>query len=159
MSNQAGSVDPPLMEGFLLAHSKISAEKIEAYRNTDYRFGERLDAITLRIGRRSDKLASLYVNSGHTCAAFITACNPFGEAQSKAANDDIHARLGKELRRLSNHVTQGVGTDPSGAWPEEDSFLALGIDLEAAKILGIRYKQDAIVWTDCESEPILILLR
>jgi len=47
--NQAGSVNPPQTEGFLLAQTEISAEKIAAYRATDYRFGEGLDAITLRI--------------------------------------------------------------------------------------------------------------
>ena len=33
----------------MLAQTEISAEKIVAYRATDYRFGEGLDAITLRI--------------------------------------------------------------------------------------------------------------
>ena len=32
----------------MLAQTEISAEKIVAYRATDYRFGEGLDAITLR---------------------------------------------------------------------------------------------------------------
>ena len=158
-SNQAGSVDPPDTEGFLLAHTEIPTEKIEAYLKTEYRFGEGLDAVTLCIDRRSEDLARLYASSGTACGVFVTAFNPFGRVQSIEDNEAAHEHLGTDLRALSARVIEGAGTDSSGAWPEEKSFFALGVDLDAARNLGTRYRQDAIVWVGADAVPILILLR
>jgi len=60
--NQAGSVNPPQTEGFLLAHTKISAEKIAAYRATDYRFGVGADAVILQVEVRFEGLATPFQN-------------------------------------------------------------------------------------------------
>ena len=159
VSNQAGSVDPPDTEGFLLAPSEISAAKIEAYRATDYRLGEGADAISLRIDEHSEALALLFARAGYTRGLFITAFNPHGQAQSEEANEAAHLRLDKELRRLYAIVIDGAGADPGGEWPPEKSFFALGVDLESSKIIGKRYKQDAIVWAGKDAIPKLILLR
>ena len=147
------------MAGLLLAQSEVPAEKIAAYRKTDYRFGEGRDAVTLRIDRRSDELVRLYATAGYVCGVFVTAFNPFGQAQGVAANEAAHARLGAELRALSACVMEGAGCDSSGAWPDERSFFALGVDLNAARNLGKRYRQDAIVWVGANAVPKLILLR
>ena len=143
----------------MLAQSEISAEKIEAYRKTDYRFGEGADAVILRVDLRSEELARLYSSSGFTCGAFVTAYNPYGTAQGIEANEAAHECLGTDLRALSARVIEGAGADPSGAWPEEKSYFALGIDLEAASTLGKRYRQDAIIWAGGDAIPKLILLR
>lgn len=140
-------------------HSEIPSEKIQAYRKTDYRFGEGRDTVTLRIDRRSDELVRLFASSGYACAVFITAFNPFGQVQGVEANQAAHARLGAELKALSECVTEGAGIDSSNAWPEERSYFALGVDLNAASILGKRYCQDAIVWVGANAVPKLILLR
>jgi hypothetical protein len=158
-SNEAGSVDPPDTEGFVLAHSGVPPEKIEAYLETEYRFGEGIDVVTLRIDRRSEELARLYASSGAACGVFVTAYNPFGQARDIDTNEAAHMRLATDLRAMSARVTEGAGADPSGAWPEEKSFFALGVDLEAARQLGIRYRQDAIVWVGADAVPKLILLR
>jgi len=143
----------------LLAHSHIPTDKITAYRATDYRLGHGLDRITLRIGTRSDALARLYASSGYACGVFITAYNPLGQVRSHAVNEAAHARLGVELHALAIEVMEGAGADPTGAWPEEKSVFALGVELEAARTLGIRYHQDAIVWVGRDAIPILVLLR
>ncbi len=142
-----------------MAQSEIPAEKIEAYRKTDYRFGEAPDAVILRVDLPSEELARLYASSGFTCGAFVTAYNPYGTAQGIEANEAAHARLGTELRALSESVIEGAGADASGRWPEEKSYFALGIDLEAASTLGKRYRQDAIIWAGGDAVPKLILLR
>ncbi len=143
----------------MLAHSEIPAEKIEAYLKTEYRFGEGPDAVTLRIDQRSDALARLYASSSVMCGLFVTAHNPFGRAQSIEANEAAHRRLAADLKALSARVIEGAGADPSGAWPEEKSFFALGIDRDAARKLGDRHRQDAIVWAGADAVPKLILLR
>ncbi len=142
-----------------MVHSEISTEKIEAYLETEYRFGEGIDAVTLRIDWRSEELARLYASSGAACGVFVTAYNPFGQARGIDANEAAHERLGVDLTALSAQVMEGAGSDPSGAWPEEKSFFALGVDLDAARNLGTRYGQDAIVWAGADAVPKLILLR
>ena len=143
----------------MLAHTKISAEKIAAYRATDYRFGEGLDAITIRIDQASPALLELYARLAHTRGVFITAFNPHGAAQDAAENEAAHERLGRELRGLYPIVIEGAGADPTGAWPQEKSYFSLGVDLETARVLGRRYQQDAVVWTGKDAIPRLILLR
>lgn len=142
-----------------MAHSEVPPDKIEAYLGTEYRFGEGIDAVTLRIDRRSEELARLYASSGTACGVFVTAYNPFGQARDIELNAAAHRRLAADLRAMSVRVIEGAGADPSGAWPEEKSFFALGVELDAARQLGIRYRQDAIVWVGADAVPTLILLR
>jgi hypothetical protein len=115
--------------------------------------------VTLRIGVRSEALAQLYASSGYASGVFITAYSPFGQPQSPELNEAAHARLGAELRSLGRPVIEGVGADPSGAWPEEKSFFAFGIGVDAARALGTRYEQNAIVWVGADAVPTLMLLR
>ena len=93
VSKQAGSVDPPFTEGFCLAHSEISDDKIEAYLKTDYRFGEGSKIVTLHIDQRSNELAQLFARSGFACGVFITAFNPFAHIQGTKNNEAAHERL------------------------------------------------------------------
>ena len=148
------------MDGIVSAQSEIPAEKIAAYRKTDYRFGQGVDLITLRIDTRSDALSRLYISSQSTCGVFITAFNPYGEVGNREANEAAHARLGDELKGLARgRIIEGAGTDPTGEWPEEKSYFALGVDLETARRLGIKYRQNAVVWVGADAVPQLILLR
>ena len=137
----------------------IAAHKIDAYRATHYRVGAGPGAFTLRINIPSNPLRRLYENTGHTCSVFITAFNPFGQQQSAHANDAAHARLGECLRALTPHVFEGTGADPTGAWPHEKSYFALGMDKAAASELGAKFRQDAVVWAGPDTIPRLLLLR
>lgn len=148
------------MEGSKLKHSEIPPEKIKAYLDTHYRFGQGVDLTTLRIDMHAETLLQLYASSGCACGVFITAYNPYGDKLSSKANEVAHAHLGEELKTLAQgRVIDGAGADPTGDWPEEKSFFVLGVDLDAARELGIRYKQDAIVWVGEDAVPKLILLR
>ena len=142
-----------------MVHSDIPPDKLAAYLATDYRFGHGRDRITLRIDARSEALKRLYASSGYACGVFLTAYNPLGQALSLEANEAAHARLGAELNELAIKVIEGVGADPTGAWPEEKSVFALGVELEAARTLGIRFQQDAIGWVWRGAIPTLVVLR
>lgn len=146
-------------EGRLKTQSEIHEDLIRAYRETDYRAGHGRNAITLHIDERSEALARLYDTSSHRCALFITAYNPYSETLSIEANLAAHARLRDELTSLTQYVIEGAGAHPSGAWPEEKSFLALGVSLETARELGKQFGQNAIVWIGDDLIPRLILLR
>ncbi len=142
-----------------MTHSDVPAEQIEAYRKTDYRCGQGRDALVLRIDVRSDALARLYASVGHSSGVFITAYSPFSQPHSREANEAAHARLGAELKALGRPVIEGAGSDPTGDWPAEKSYFVLGVDPDAAKALGVRYQQNAIVWVGADAIPTLILLR
>lgn len=74
-------------------------------------------------------------------------------------NATAHARLGAELAAAGYRVVEGAGEDPEGRWPAERSYLVLGMALEAAKEIGRRYGQNAIVWVGADAAPELLLLR
>jgi uncharacterized protein DUF3293 len=143
----------------LLAPSENPTDKIEAYPDTQYRVAWDGDPLTLMIDTRSEALSRLYATTGQACGVLITAFNPFGQAQSDEANEAAHGRLGEYLHVLTPFVIEGVGADPTGTWPEEKSFLALGINLVSARPLGLRIRQDAVVWVGEDAIPQLILLR
>ena len=109
------------------------------------------------LGTEQRRCAS--VGSGR-CGRGTDGAEPLRHAaQGIEANEAAHECLGTDLRALSARVIEGAGADPSGAWPEEKSFFALGVDLDGARNLGNRYMQDAIVWVGADAVPKLILLR
>ena len=139
--------------------TEIPPDTLAAYLNTDYRFGQGAEVVTLRIDTRSEALQWLYTWTGHRCGVFITTHNPLGEWQSQEANDDAHARLAAELKQRGMDAIEGEGVGPDGAWPAEKSFFVFGVDLETARMLGGRYRQNAVVWAGEDAVPKLILLR
>ena len=139
--------------------TQIHPEKVRAYLATDYRLGHTSQDILLTIGQRSERLAALLAGSGVQCGAFLTAYNPHGRAQPDAANDQGHAELGGKLHTLGLQVIEGSGSEAGSGWPAEKSFFALGLSLEAAKVIGTHFEQDAIVWAGADAVAQLISLR
>ena len=66
--------------------------------------------------------------------------------------------LRDDLIKLDCTFYGGVGQDPSGNWPPENSFLILGISKTDAENLGRKYEQNAILWINHEALPELVLL-
>jgi len=137
--------------------SSIDPVTIQAYRETHY-IVESETPVTLRVGERNVALAALHKEAGVESSAFVTAWNPF----SQKHDDDLNARrqeaLADDLARLGVTVMDGEGKHPVDGWGEP-SFLVLGISLEAAKELGARNEQNAIVWAGADAVPQLVLLR
>lgn len=153
-----------------MPQSEISGDLIAAYRSTEYRIESGAEsgcgAITLRIDQHSEPLSRLFAASGHRCGAFITACNPFSVPQTHEENLAACARLqdtlGRRLRGCpvkAGQILEGTGCDPTGTWPAEKSFLALGLDLETSKAVGKEFGQNAVVWAGSDAIPRLVLLR
>ena len=139
--------------------STIAPAKIAAYRATHYRVCAPGKAFTLLIGIPSAELSQLYLATGASCALFITAYNPFGKMQSDGENLAAHSILGEELHALTNQIYDGQGGDPTAVWPEERSYLALGIGRQTSEDLGERANQDAVVWSGDDGIPQLLCLR
>jgi hypothetical protein len=139
--------------------TQIHPEKVRAYLATDYRLGHSNQDIVLTIDKHSELLATSFTDSGVTCGAFLTAYNPRGTEQSKAANVKAHAELAANLRETGLPVIEGSGNEKGSKWPAERSYFALGMALERAEAIGRHFDQDAIVWVGADAIPLLVLLR
>lgn len=138
--------------------SILASDLITAYKVTNFHVKAE-PAFTLNIGKVSAELKTLFKQNNVTNAAFITAWNPYSKSLSDEENQSRNDQLKNELIIRSLKFIDGFGQDPLGQWLGEDSFLVLGIELEASKKLGIQFEQNAIVWSDSDAIPELILLR
>ncbi len=139
-------------------NSLIPPCTIQAYRETDYRVSGDLPLV-LRINEFNKPLSALYKVNRANCCCYITACNPLSHIINNASNADHQSQLATDIQNRGLTFFKGIGQHPSGEWPGEPSFLVLGIALEAAKSLGNKYEQNAIVWCGADAVPQLVLLR
>ena len=138
--------------------SEIPRKIIEAYLETEYHvLGD--PSFMLSIGVTSEPLGKLYKQTRTNCAVFITAWNPQSRDVDVATNKAKQAELAKELSQRSLACFDGIGRHPTGGWPEEPGFFVPGLSLEAAKKLGIKYGQNAVVWCGSDAVPELVTLR
>ena len=136
----------------------IADNLLESYRNTNYKVQGR-DSFILKIGQLSEPLLRIYKQHRCDCAAFITACNPFSQNLELSVNAQRHLDLKADLTSRSLIFIEGVGIGKDPDWPGEASCLIFGLALEASRILGNKFNQNAIVWCDSEAMPQLVLLR
>ena len=113
----------------------------------------------MKVGMASQPLRQLYTHYRSDCAAYITACNPFGRSLSDAENTARQAALSSELTGRGLEFISGVGLDSKGRWPGEASFLVLGLSLEATRALASKYEQNAVIWCDKDAVARLVLLQ
>lgn len=138
--------------------SLISVETIQAYRETEFRvFVECV--VVLKISEKNEELVALLKFHRSEVCAFVTAYNPFGEILSHEQNSDLQKRLEEEIQFRGLTYIAGEGKHPVGDWPGEPSYLVFDLSLEAAKTLGRKFNQNAIVWCGPDAVPQLILLR
>jgi hypothetical protein len=146
------------MEVFLFTDSAISQDLIKAYLETEYRVLGELPFI-IRVGLESSELLEAHKQHQVTCSAFVTAWNPYSQQVDDAKNRKMQAALANELTNRELHFIEGIGQHPSGNWGGEESYLILGLTLEAARVLGATLEQNAILWSGMDGTPQLILLR
>jgi hypothetical protein len=114
---------------------------------------------TLLVRKVSSDLLVAHKRHRVECSAFLTACNPFSQELTDETNGDRQKALANELASRSLEFVAGVGQHPSNQWPGEPSYLVFGLTLKAAKTLGVRLEQNAIIWNGSDGTPQLILLR
>ena len=142
-----------------MSETSIAADKVRAYRATDYRLGHTTQDIVLAPGLRSSRLAKLFASKSVTCGAFLTAFNPLGTKRSDTENVQAHAQLVTVLTDLGLEFIEGSGSEEGTHWPAEKSLFALGLSREGAILIGRQFDQDAIVWVGDSAVPELVLLR
>ena len=139
-----------------LPMSTIPEHLLSAYRSTQYRVFSAPPFI-LRVDEPSEAMGKLYRSNGVTSAAFITTWNPMSIEASAAANIEANKALLDAIEE-----TQLIAIDGFGAWPNdptkgEESFLELGIDLQAATNLATRFQQAAFLFVGPDRVPRVIL--
>ena len=144
------AIAPALIEAYLAAHYRVDADP----------------AFALEVGVCSPPLLHLFERHRCDCAAYLTACNPFSQDVGASDNAARQAELARQLKGRSLTFIDGVGVDGQGPqdggapqWPGEPSFLVLGLSLEAARTLGRKHQQNALVWCGKDAVPQLVLLR
>lgn len=138
--------------------SALDPAMIQAYRETHYRVdGSR--EYTLRIGHYSEALQHAHHLHEVTCSAYITAYNPYSVTKTEAENVRLQQALEQELLDRKWVFQRGFGQHPANGWPAEPSVLIFGLNLDAAKELGRRFEQNALVWNGADAVPRLVLLR
>ena len=141
------------------AHSTtLPSDLVKAYRSTCYRvFGQ--PPFDLAVDRHSAPLLALLREAGAPGAAFVTGWNPFGVELPLELNRRRQDALRDELRVRGLHVVEGFGAHADDPDRGEDSLLVLGLDRDAACALGRSLEQNAILWSDRDAVPRLVLLR
>jgi hypothetical protein len=126
-----------------------------AYRAARYRVELPDGAFELAIGQPSPGLAALYQQHGLSAAAFLTACNPGSVQQPEALNRQANAALQQQLAATGKPVLCGYAIDSERKWPDEASFLVLGLARHQAVELGCKHGQNAILLAGPEAVPEL----
>jgi len=136
----------------------IAANTLAAYRRTHYCVDDS-PSFVLHIDEPSPALQALHRRHGCSCSAFVTAFNPFGQLLDAQGNAQRQIALLEQLHAQGHILIAGCGRDPDGLWPPEPSLLVLALELDAARQLGRRHEQNAVVWSGADAVPRLILLR
>jgi hypothetical protein len=115
--------------------------------------------LIMRIGQRSAMLDRLMARRGARTAACVTAFNPGSQRRGRGANLAAHRALLAHARRRGWRHLAAEGRDPAGAWPGEASLLVFGLGPAAARQLGRRFRQNAILLIRRGRAPELAALR
>lgn len=132
---------------------------LATYRAARYRVYAPGREILLRVDAFDAELAKLLREAWVSSAALLTAWNPHSERRVDAINQSQQARLEEELQAGGYPCLRArneSGVDDSTEW-NEDSVLALDLDLPAAHALAARYGQLAFLWIDAEATPRLMV--
>lgn len=99
----------------------------------------------IRIGQHSPDLDAALVKRGVRSWAFLTACNPRSEQLTEAENARRMSELSTSLDAYGYQYWQGEGVGDDSEWPQEPSFMVLGIRREEATKLAECFGQYALV--------------
>jgi len=139
--------------------SVIASNLVTSYRRTHYRVGAGCGSILLRIDQHSESLEKILATSKQSCAAIVSAYNPYSQLASNEENLGAHEQLRNLLQHHPYPIIESLNIDPTGQWPPEESLFVPGLDLNTGRSIGQKFNQNAIVWIDNEAIPRLILLR
>lgn len=133
---------------------KNEQQLAHAYRRTSY-WLQTHPPICVRVGEVSAALDSLLKDLGVDTWAFVTAFNPHSRRLSDTENRARDAALIEQLDRGGWRHIACDGVDDDGTWPTEHGHVIFGIDAQAARALGRRFAQNAILLGRVGEAPLL----
>lgn len=142
----------------MFSASVIHPDLIQAYLESNFHV-RTTKPFVIRIGAFGAELEAVHQMRQVSTSCFITPCNPESVQLSQIENIQRLSKFRTEKLLQGLELINGFGQHPTNSWEAEESYLVLGITLEAAKEVGKKYEQNAIVWIGPDAIPELILLR
>lgn len=140
--------------------SAIDPDLLSIYQKSDYRvLGGGENSFVMHIGIPCEPLRNLLLRTGVSTSCFVSAYNPRSEPCTDEENARAQAQLTQDVRQMGLSYLEGVGEDPDGECAGEPCLLVLGISYENTVTLGKRYGQNAVLWSEVDGMPQLLLLR
>lgn len=136
----------------------LPAGLLAAYDRTEYRVDDRGHTFVLRIGHHSRELAACHAAFGVRCSTFLTAWNPRSQPTPRDVNERALASLTRDVEARGLTALRGIGIDPDGEWEGEPSLLVLGLAEVEARQLALAFDQNAIVVSDEDAVPFLVVV-
>ncbi|GKS68452.1 protein of unknown function [Nitrosomonas sp. PY1] len=141
------------------SNSIIDKKLIASYYQTQYWVSIEREKVVVFIDRYSERIKSLLIQFGASCAAIVTAYNSYSQLSSENANCFANELLRNFLAQNHYHFLESLNVDPTQTWPPEKSFFVFGLEFHAAQNIGRQFDQNAIVWMRHDAIARLILLR
>lgn len=135
----------------------IAPELLAAYQHTHYKVFSGEQTIVLKVGERNKDLVAMFARFNCLDAAYITPQNPFSKQCTEADNKERLRQFEDRLKELDYKFLKGVGQDPDGIWPGEQSYLIFGIDRVNASKLAEEYGQNAYIYCGPSGVPELVI--
>lgn len=133
-------------------------ELLAAYRATRFRVIAPEGEFVLRVDQPSEPLKQCHARHGVSSSLYITAWNPASRALAREENEARQRRLVAVVESRELAWLEGFGEDPEGKWEGEPSLLVLGADMNLATELGREFGQCAVVYSDHDAVPRLVVL-
>lgn len=130
-----------------------------AYRRTRYEVHAPGGLLVLQIDTLSLALLAVHRELRVACSAFLTAWNPLSVPQTPERNAAAHERLRQRLAALGLTYWPGLGRDPNGEWPAEQSLFVPGLQIDTGGALAVESGQNAIVHAASDAVPRLLWVR
>lgn len=112
--------------------------------------------ISWHVGEFVPALDDLFRRNNSSSAIFITASNPKSVLLPVRENEKRQAVLRSWLKSNQMVYFEGYGADPSGIWPQEESFFVINIDRAMAVKVGQLFGQYAVLYHEPE-KPVELL--
>jgi len=134
------------------------ASLITAYQHLEYLVQDK-QVFTLNVSIHSNELMLCHERNKVECSAVITSCNPLMRQRPSKRRDDTFVALIHEIKTRSLNFLPAICQKSTAKNSCDRSVLVLGISLEAAKALALRFDQRAVLWSGREAVPGLVLIE
>ncbi len=129
---------------------------LAAFQEAHYRITTAHGEWLLRVDEPAPELVVVLRKAGASHAALLTAFNPDGRRATPWRNRRAQLQLHADLLRTGLRVLAGRNEDPRRHWPEEPSFLVVGLRLPDARHNAARYRQAVFLWMRADGTPRLV---